>query len=406
MLRFSSSNKYIVGSLALLTAVVLISGYVSSLWFLRGMWGSTPGTVEFGYQNTTVTETFLANQGKEIGTIIHNKVGLDQKFLSRVAYIKDASGEYIALIPSVLGQNMAKASLQASGWNVHRIGWLLMASKADGETSSDIRISTIWGGIIEEAKAAFAHKLPISPMAFFRTQEVDRGSIAIYASNKQDGIYGTASVDSFDFIASTQKEDIQKEVPDGNKLIVALPRGFLANMNEEFLGSLEGVVAQLLHFQKTTPRSLSAFPDGESIYMAINSNEVALGSAGQGDVFGNKIVAFMAAEQGQRHPKKKAFVLPDGSIGYEYVRGMANPKFVAQGSSTDCLPSNGYDETIFLCGKKEAAVVTSAQDIGRQLLDFMTGASTESWRGYVSGEYPLYFSGKDRSIDFFVPQNR
>lgn len=402
MLRFLFSNKAVIGLLAGMAALIMIVGYTSSLWFLRGMWGSAPAETEFGYQRTAAVTTFFAGHGKAVEQKVASILSGKQDYFQRVAYVTDGSGEYMALIPRLRYQFAAKAHLRASGWHVSRTGWILVASRARSEAGASMRGYSLWGGVIAQAKALGYDKLPLSPLFLFRTQQAGISPIAIYASEEAAGVTGTASIDAFEFTASDQNKNLTQELSNDDTLIVALPSNVLSIMNADFIEALERSIAQSLHFQKTTPALLSSLPPNEDIYLIRNVADIAVGVRTQGEIFGGASVNAMNKEQGQRHPKKKAFTLPDRSVGYEYVRGAADVGFMPGGTTNGCLPSERYDETLFLCGKQEAAVLASSEYIGSKLIDFMTSVGAGGWRGYVPGEYPLSFSGSDKAIRFWI----
>ncbi len=404
MPRFLLSNKVVVGLLLGIAALIMLVGYASSLWFLRGMWGATLAETELGYQRTVLVDTFLNGQGKVVEQELVSILSGKQDYFQRVAYLADDSGEYVALIPKLRYQLAASAHLRASGWHVSRTGWILLASRVREGASIPIRKHSVWDGVIAELKAIAYNKLPVSPLFLFRTQQEGVSPIAVYASEEAGKVAGVASIDTFEFIAlDHNKKQVEKPIKD-TALIVALPSSVLGVMNTEFGKAFERSIAEALHFQKTNPTLISSLPAGEDIYLIRNVADIAIGVRDRGEVFGGAIVDALNAEQGQRHPKKKAFALPDRSVGYEYVRGGADVKFKPRETTNGCLSSDGYDETLFLCGKQKAAVLASSEYIGSKLTDFMSGMSAGEWRGYVPGEYPISFAGSDKEIHFWIDQ--
>lgn len=402
MPRFLISNKAIVGALGAISIIIMGIGYSSSLWFLRGCWGALPAETEFGYSNSHEVAKFFAGQGKPIQSLATAATGSEQENFRRIAYVKDESGEYMTLIPHFSRQFTTKATLRASGWSVSRFGWTLLASRIRQSSSIPPREHSVWNGIMAEAKAITYGKLPISPVFFFRTQQKDASPVAVYANQEKGRIHVSASIDGFEYSVPKKNTKTDYKIPSDNKLIVALPSSVLGIMSKEFLGAVDTSIADGLHFQKTIPHILSALPKGEDIYLVQGTHGVAIGVHMQGEAFGSAILMLMNKEQGQRHPKKRGFTLPDRSIGYEYVRGATNVGFEPHTNTTNCLPSRKYDENIFLCGKQEATVLASSEVLGTQLLEFMTSTPKGDWRGYISGEYPTYFSGSNRAIEGWI----
>lgn len=398
MLRFLYSNKWVIGLLTGLGVVILGGGYISSLWFLRGVWEVPAPDIEFGYQYTAVVEHFFSNEGKALENLIRETVGFSPDGMSRITYAKSGSSEYVSGIPRLGSQLHATAVLRASGWEPTRIGWVVAATRGEAARLS------IWRGIKQEATMALIHKLPVSPVFFFRSTKEESPLLAAYANRERGGIRGSVSIDSAEFIPQSGKSAPREYVSDEG-LFVSLPTTIFKSINNDFLITLEGMLAQTFHFQKTTPSPLSWIPEGEHVYLIAKGEDAAIGTSHRGDVVGIRALASMEKEQGHRHPRKKAFALPDRSIGYEYVPGATKVHFAPAQGAIDCLPSQEYDEVLFLCGKKEAAGIASSQDVGKQLLEFMD-VIAGSWGGYIPGSYPIMFQGSDKSIDIFIEDSK
>lgn len=379
--------------------VVVVYGYSSSLWFLRGIWGNLPATTEFGYQNTADAVKFFSGQGKDIEIIIYTILGFYTKSVWRMTYIQDAKGEYVSFIPHPLSTHAVQEALQDSGWEVERVAWIVVAKRSNQEVPEHPRTHSIWAATLHEA-VALAHNLPASPLFFFRSRADKGHPLAAYAAKQQGVVYGSASIDSFDFGTSKKRSYEYKEIPHSQELIVAVPSGIFLSIQKEFLGSLEGSIARALKFQKTTPNIVSSIPKEQDLYIAKDKNEIGLGAHLQKDTFEHSMIAFMNREQGERHPKKKAFALPDRSLGYEYIRGAANVRFTSL-EDNKCADIHEYDEKLVICKNQKNIVVASSEDIGKTLLGFIDNTH-ESWRGYISGKYPLYFIGTDNQITFWI----
>lgn len=393
MLRFLYSNKWIVGLLVGLGAIILGGGYISSLWFLRGVWEAS-AEIEFGYQHTELVKHFFSHEGKLVEAMIRERVGLAQDGIYRMTYSKSSSGEYVSIIPRLRSQFQTATALRASGWEPVRVGWTIFAVRG-----GKVRPS-VWRGIKEEAKMALLHQLPVSPVFFFRSAQQESPLLAVHASKERGGVRGVISIDSQEFTPLSpatfnERYSYQKE------LIVSLPSNVFRSINNDFLITLEKALAQKFQFEKTTPSPISWIPEGEQLYLIANSEHVAIGVLQNGAIVGTRVLASMEKEQGHRHPRRKAFPLPDRSIGYEYVPGAANLRFMPGQGAADCLPSEGYDETLFLCGKKDGAIVASSEDMGKRLLGFMDSMQGR-WGGYIPGEYPIYFQGSNKSIDILI----
>lgn len=374
--------------------VIIALGYSGSLWFLRGIWGSVPVTLEFGYQNNGTISAFMRGQGKQVGELVNKTVGIDQKEMKSLVYVQCANAEYISVIPGLGYQITMSKSLRSAGWkNIHRLGLILIASRGDSAPSY-----SIYNAVISEAVAAIQQKLPISPTFFLRSKSAN---VAAYASEVRGGIHISSTIDSFDFREEKNSDLLSFDTNTTDQLIFSVPRSLLDAIHQDFLGSINTVIAKNFHFQKTTPQITAIIPEAENIYLSIDKNDMAIGVRKHGDIFGANVSSSINKEQGQRHPKKKAFALPDRSIGYEYVPAATKAHFSPKENNAVCLPSRDYDEAIFLCGKQDAAVLASSNRIGATLLGFM-GSSSKQWGGRIDTEHSVLFAGNDKGVDILI----
>ncbi len=301
MPRFLSSNKAIARALATVGAAIMVIGAMSSLWFLRGAWGDSSPIIEFGYQNTIPFPFQFFEQ----------KTGLNQQDVYRLTYGQNENGEYMSVVPRFTTQFTMKARLRKANWEVRRVGWIIFASRGSQEYH-------LADAVIAQVTAMLQNKLPASPIFFMRSREKDDTPLAIYAEQQRGSIHASASIDSFNFVASKTKQPKDKEGGRIHTLIVALPSGLFRSMHKEFFTSFEGSLARMFHFQKTTPRMLSIFSGTEDIYLLVGEKEIAVGVQKQGDVFGKTVLNLMNKEQGQAY-----IIVPNGvnNVSRCYARG-------------------------------------------------------------------------------------
>jgi hypothetical protein len=399
MLRFWLNNKGLIGICVGILVLIFVIGISNSLWFLRGFWGSEEGVTEFGYHNTQVLSSFFAGEKAPIVDAADQQLGFGHNEFYSLVYVQDGAQEYITGIPRVSKQFVAASILQSTGWTPHRVGWIILGNR-ERKDEGEVRSYGITKALKAFTKATLVKRLPMSPVLVVRTQAGER-PIAFHTTYSKGTMHVVASNDSFEFVGGTA---IQRKGEESTEkgLFVALPSYMLSLINQEFLLTLESSIAQSLHFEKTTPSLLTSIPFGKGIYLGMQHEDIAIGTEEAGDAFTTKISERMNAEQGNRHPSKKAFSLPDRTIGYEYVPGAANVRFNAsESSASTCLPSEGYDEKLFLCGTQEAAILASREDTGKQLLTFME-AMKGNWGGYIPGEYPITLRGDDKRLDAWI----
>ncbi|MEK7499642.1 MAG: hypothetical protein AAB649_03480 [Patescibacteria group bacterium] len=342
--------------------------FSSSLWFLRALLPENSGEYTVGYKNSFVNSSSLVRGIQEkYASILPIGVGNFNRFV----YTKDGQAQYIVGIPKVLHQLSLAQELRAQSYTVHRLGYILLASKGSTETSSNSFMA-----LGKTLSAVFIHGLPISGEFILQNSNTGSESNALYIEQNSSSLHAVVHTNSSNFIRGNTKRLPEKSTqPEAT--FITLQKNALNVFPTEFIAAVESKVSELMHFTKTHPKTLqSLLSENESVILSIKESSVALGVVSNGEKTAGLIQSWMDAEQGTRHPQKKAFSLPDKSIGYEFIPGKSNAHFsITKGVGTTCLPTQDYDEQLFLCGKDNILVVATEEILGNQTVSFLTDST-------------------------------
>jgi len=343
--------------------IVVFSG---SLWFLRSLVSEHSGQY-VGY-NTGFLKSNVITKGAQEKYAHFLPSGANN--FNRFVYKKDnkGGGEYIVGIPKIFHQFSLVQELKAQSFAVRRVGWIVFASKG---TVANSNLFTAMG---KTFSAVFIQGLPIRVQMILQIDTIDSASTALYIEKNRNTIHSVIHVNSSEYIGGTVKR-MQKDVLGSEATFLALQSNMLPSIPSGFASAVESKVSELLHFTKTHPSILQGLlAENKTIFLSIEESSVAIGVQTTNDKTATLIHTWMQNEQGTRHPQKKAFALPDKTIGYEYLPGTSNAHFSLRGGTTNCLPSEEYDEKLFLCGMGDILVLANEERAGSRLVELLTNS--------------------------------
>ena len=376
-----NKRHYIWWGIAFLAAIIwLLSGLSSSLWFLAALSGMDSPERLLGYQGS------IWRRYPEVAASIESSAGMPMTFIgdySSAIYVKKGNEERIIGIPKIRQQFSLEKKLQAASWATDRKGFIVIARKVPGESAEMFSSSGLFSAAGTALKAIAQERLPIHPVLIFQTSGSGDDAMAVYAEKNGDTVHIVLRTRASYFTQSRHKR-ISKELSEINGSFLSIQRDVLQYISKDFSRSIEQKIAQDLGFQKTSPEILKNMLENSSVVLAMEDDGIAVGVFSTNTAPSALITQWMVAEQGNRHPVKKAFSLPDKTLAYEYIPGNVNPYFALNKEKNSCLPSEEYDEKLFLCGKDQAVVLAKNEQLGVRLLSFMESGKAVS-RGILRG---------------------
>jgi hypothetical protein len=356
---------------ALLLILVLSS---SSLWFLRGVLGHEEGIIEFGYRgNIELLKSFTEGA---LVQAVESRLGVLMNDFYRIVYIRDAEVEYIVGMPRVSRQFGESYIMAQKGWKTQRFLWILTASRPiNGESSIDgssERSLSMLQGFKSQLRAFTIKDLPISPLFLAhlstKSQLFDQ-PMSIYGELVSSKVVHIAISYDESFLNFRRRSVDNKDLK--NRLYVSIQSDIFKNIQSQVISSVDDLGARLLRFSKTNPSVFSSLPSHTPIGILLDAENVAIGLKANGEALRSLAKSWAVAEQGARHPQRKAFALPDKTIGYEYVPTLPKVNFESN-KEEQCVAASPYDEQMFFCGKSDVKVVASQDLIGAQLVEYLS----------------------------------
>lgn len=363
--------------IGLFSVVLFLVSACNSLWFLQGLLGDAPGQYLIGYRTSAVTSQVL---GKGLLGQVERFIPRVSGEYSRFVYKKDEQGQYIAGVPKLTSQLSIVKRLEAQSWKVRRIGWIVIARNSSTAAMPESRISYAAKNVLH---AITVGHLPLNPVSIIQLNVGVENPFSLYAEKNYKGLHLTINKQSADFFRGDSGR-MKKNPLLEETTFVALQRDVLPYMPSGFLNAIERKLSDAMRFTKTNPRMLEGFLSKGLVEIAINKDSVAIGVISTDSSPASLVNEWINTEQGTRHPKKKAFSLPDKTLGYEYIPGQSNAYFSLNKEKNRCLSSENYDENVFLCGKDQVVIFSSDEAIGTQLMSF-SGDGGVSQKGIIQG---------------------
>ncbi|MCE9643310.1 MAG: hypothetical protein K8Q97_03255 [Candidatus Andersenbacteria bacterium] len=390
--------------------LVAISASTTSLWFLRGVLGASQGVVEVGYKQDNNIEKMIKNTVLPVaGSYLH----FSPNTFSRLVYLQDRTVEYVVGIPTLQSQLGATSTLSNVGWKTSRIGWIVIGKRQINgsiEENQNERSASLVSGVSAELSAVFQHGLSANPLFFSKGipgfASVESG-FAVYGDQKKHEVRISLGYNSQQFI-----KIIDSETPlvsmQNDTLYVAIQRGIMRFLPKEFTSAITATIDQRFHFTKTSPSLLGGIPADSLVGIFTHGNDIAMGVTGGASGFRDSVVKYIQSEQGARHPIRKGFLLPDGTVGHEYVP--ANPTISFEKTDdTNCEKAVGYDEQLFMCSNSLGGIdIATSLDAAQKAIQNLKEGNRNVW-GSGDAEalknilqenafQKIWFSGDDKSL--------
>lgn len=361
---------------SVLTLVFLCGLFVltsSSLWFLRALVEQHSTDYIVGYKSRFIRSNSIIKDTEQRYT--QNLPGGVGNF-NRFVYARGSQGEYVVGIPKLLHVFTLPRELKSQSFNVRQIGWIVLAQKNGDTANAEIKQhANIFAALGATLFSVVRDGLPAHAQFIFQNRNSESGNFTLYVEEKKNYLHAVIHSNSPEFVGSSAKR-IQDNSPQLDATFISLQSNLLPLLPSGFLTAIENKISEHLVFTKTRPNILqSILTTNESLILFVEGSTVAIGVNENNDKVASLVHGWMRAEQGTRHPQKKAFALPDKTIGYEYVPGSSNAQFSLAKGSAVCLPSEDYDEQLFLCGKDKVLVLSNSEQAGIKLVTLVSDTS-------------------------------
>jgi hypothetical protein len=385
-------KKYLISgvvagiSIILLTAIILIN----SPWFL---WHIIPqeGSIRISANTSLISP--LAHVVREYNPAV---VDITPYIIParRIAYVRQGEEEVIVLAPKLTHFQEAREVLTNQGW--HQLQWgLFLIGRREALNSNLIAkpsvsrtLSAFFASLNSVIKHIGNKTVAISQVRGGSIAGVtsDLAALTIYS---KEGIYTKAELSTLDIPSFTPKdrEEITK-ISSEERDVLALSSKMLAyipNQKNELIGETLKNIGFSITVDKITIDA-SRF---SSLLVTRNGNSQALGVKEDKTGFITQAKKWVGNEEGYNYPQKRAFKLPDGTLGYEMVPSKPTSGWTNTGDSCEYL--TGKEKTWWICAGTDSAAISN---IKQNAQDILSG---------VSNQYQILKIAKIREDQ---PQNR
>lgn len=403
-------TKLIISVITLvLTVVFIIAVYFHiSLWFL---WYLLPEEkIKIAVNSTQpgsqiITDILSAFPIKEDTVKLLNSA-------KRYSYAQTDKGSVIALVPKnpflFKDRNLLINELRNNNWHTINFG-LVIIGKNNNSTPN---LSSLRSVIINTYNKLLSRQHPYKPTIIAQS---NNSSIPLLSGDT--ALVGVVSRKNKEFkaIIAPSLSNMPNFSISGpalpnqaNHLTINIPGKSINAVSTKFSNEWNDIIYSKLGFSATSPPIISYMAVQQTSSMTITNEKAALAMIGDTNSLKGVFHQWMQEEEAHSRPQKHAFRLPDGTIGYELIKGETQPVLSAPDSS-GCLAPISEAIKLWLCqNDKGISIATSRADAMQELssisssvqtitigndylqrLDFLPVKHFQSLSLYSSGEYTM-----------------
>ncbi len=380
-------------SFATITLIITISHL--SLWFLWNLLPSGEIRLAVDQSNKSIADPLT----KLLPTRIKD-IALDPTISSKFAFSKHNNKTTLLAIPShpflFSSHKELTDYFHNKGWSSYHLG-LIIVAQPENKQGLNSPISAWFRSVRELIK----FDRPLHPF-FIAEATPDSISfidapLALISHTKQGGIINVLT-------APTEREISENNITQHtqsikvNELQVAINSQSLRLLPVEMQQQWDVFYAKSLGFIKTKPKIIELLLRHEAIYLSSQDSSPVIAVSNNSQQFINNIKEWVQIEESYSRPQKRAFKLPDKTLGYEQVPGDLRDVFKYDDSQCQhaswLTPQSEdnmlhlwlceNDNQVALAQNKEAALKAATQPI---LLD-------DQWHIYLGPQYAPSLSGQ------------
>jgi hypothetical protein len=353
----------------LLLPSVILGGLVAalaihlSLWFL---WAAVPdGAIRLAFSHPSNLSSFI---DKYVLPALPLDLSLPREAIKRSAVSISDGNTIIAVEPrhafSPFAQRRLTEALKRRGWQVRRLGLVVIAANSEQALSRAPRgIRQLTATLRRAAGQALNPGDMNRPLAIMTAQagsipwyDQPFSAVAIEADNEIEIRYAGrgASVIAADYPAPP--------FPPENQLTAVLPGIIINDLPEQLKNGWNTLIISRLHLEQSQPDIFKAAAQHNNILVSIQGDQAVIAVQGGKGKFINGFIESIKAEEAYRRPERRAFRLPDGTIGYEMIAGQEQE--ITPPAAGACTAAGA----LILCAGEKTAAVGTEETITRAAL--------------------------------------
>ncbi|MFH1354509.1 MAG: hypothetical protein ABIH36_04505 [bacterium] len=330
----------VISAFALLSTIIVFTLFLLfthlSAWFIWEL--LPPGDIKIAVNQTHPATSFLTDylSGTQLGPILEKL-----EFTRRFAISKLSGTATIIVVPDnpLLFRNHKALTeqLNNAGFHTQPYGLLIIARQNDG--TDDIVHTGFYRTLRQTTRRLFSNTLSAKP---FLIASMESGtipflenSLTVLGTVRGDSIQLTATEPTIDFHSISY--NISSPLQQESELTVAIPSHILSILPESLHYRWNHLLTNNLGLTRIQPDIISTLAQYNSpVTIKLSQNSAVIAVAKMQKTFSDTAKKWVQAEEAYARQRQKAFLLPDGSLGYELVPGDIREVFVNSASSNNC----------------------------------------------------------------------
>ncbi len=355
--------------LAVAVIVLLAAGYtvVHSLWFLATFVPVDANAIVIAQQEEHPIVQLLNKRISLIG-IDWQQAGIEPQEFTRLAMSKREGSHYLMGITKSWLSTNVQQNIQKNGWQAQSFGPFIYANK--GPAATYLTAKTLLSRSAHGIWQVIVHmRHGNNPVAIIHIAQnsiplADTTYDAVIRQQK-DRVYITVTHPHSPSGAKISQEK-NEEINQDSGLKFALSSTLLARIPNELQSASLQKIARDVHVTRKQADLTKLIK--ESLFIAGQSNASGTGIAMMGDTvkLASSLQKIVVEEEGYYHPERRAFRLPDGSIGFELRPGEPTAAWTQVNGS--CGRYNGLEHQWWVCNNNSIASLGTSQEMAEHLL--------------------------------------
>lgn len=311
--------------------------------------------VEIVLDNNQISSLTQTNIASYAGKIIPSLNDLTLNDVAKLGYARIDSKEQLFILPHPLSQVTTQRKLELLGWHTRRIGLLIEASRGEVGNQSQLHLEQ---SIITFMKNTLFSSNPLMPVFFIKAKPgviplIETPITLIGSASSKNELHVFLFTPDTN-IANTRNVELKQQVGD---LRVTIPGQYLSALPPAIKDQFNQLLLKKMNLKYTKPDIATYISQFESVDIFLNGGDYAISALGAADSFSDTVVKWLQEEERRTRPVKKAFLLPDGTLGYEKIPGETQE--VLNNWQNDCRSPIEGRSTTWLCAKQHWAAIGS-----------------------------------------------
>lgn len=303
-----------------------------------------------------------------VGEVLSD-VAPEARLFSRIAIIRKGEGVAIAGLPHIVDQLHVSDLLVSNGWSVTRLGHLVIARKGIPE-SGRVSIAAVQKGLHAIWQNVAIQRAPLAPLVIVHVRAntfsmINKSQHVVIWRNGTAVCMAGTSGDGAVAAPSFPCRALLEQAPDA--FLFSAPGWALNVLPREMRDALEHHIRERFFFTNSQPALLDHLSRFDRVHYTEQGSDIVLGSTDSAPDFLGAVERWIRAEQAFERIEKRAFRLPDGTIGYEYIPVASDTPFEVNIEYPACRKGPIREHVVHLCVGDESVYITTGGDDPTQL---------------------------------------